>query len=138
MGNVHELRSKGPEPEKITINLGHVDLGQIDLMVRDGFYSNRTDFIRTAVRNLLERHEDVVRKSVARHGLELGIRMITKEELEEAVRRGEPLRIQVLGLASIASDVSPELARSAVASLHILGSLQATAAVKAAIRDRII
>src|ERR1700730_285313 len=102
VGNVHELRPKGPDSEKITINLGHVDLGQIDLMVHEGFYSNRTDFIRTAIRNQLERHADVVRQSVARKTLELGLRHYSREDLEAARTRGELLHINVLGLASIA------------------------------------
>lgn len=138
MASIHDLRPKAPESEKITINLGHVDLGHIDLMVRDGFYSNRTDFIRTAIRNQLERHDDVVKKAVARHQLDLGIRMIGRTELEEAHRAGAPLRIHVLGLASIAADVTPELARAAIASIHVLGTLQASAAVKDALRDRIV
>lgn len=138
MSNVRELRPKVPDSEKITINLVFVDLGQIDLMVRDGFYSNRTDFIRTAIRNQLSRHDDVVKASVARQRLDLGLRSIGREELEEARRTGTPLRIQVLGLASIAPDVSPELARAAIASVQVLGTLQASAEVKAALRDRIV
>lgn len=130
-----------PEPrradsEKITINLGFVDLGHVDLMVQDGFYSNRTDFIRTAIRNQLERHADVVRQSVARRSLDLGLRHYGRGELEAARHRGEALHINVLGLASIAPDVSPELARAAVASVKVLGALHASAAVKAALADR--
>ena len=105
--NVHELRPKAGDTEKITINLGHVDLGQIDLMVQDGFYSNRTDFIRTAIRNQLDRHADVVKQSVARKSLELGLRHDSREDLEAARAAGQTLHIHVLGLASIASDVTP-------------------------------
>ena len=108
--NVYELRPKAGDTEKITINLGHVDLGQIDLMVQDGFYSNRTDFIRTAIRNQLDRHADVVKQSVARKSLELGLRLDSREDLEEARAAGQTLHIHVLGLASIASDVTPQLA----------------------------
>ncbi len=124
------------DSEKITINLGFVDLGHIDLMVQDGFYSNRTDFIRTAIRNQLERHAEVVRQSVARHSLDLGLRHYGRGELEGARCRGEALHINVLGLASIAADVSPELARAAIASVKVLGALHASAAVKAALADR--
>ncbi len=124
------------DSEKITINLGFVDLGHIDLMVQDGFYSNRTDFIRTAIRNQLERHADVVRQSVARRSLDLGLRHYGRGELEAARHRGEALHINVLGLASIAPDVSPELARAAIASVKVLGALHASAAVKAALADR--
>ena len=135
--NVHEFRPKAGDSEKITINLGFVDLGHIDLLVQDGFYSNRTDFIRTAIRNQLDRHQDVVRKSVARHQLDLGLRQYTRRDLEAAQAAGEMLHIQVLGLASIADDVTPELARQVIASIHVLGALHASPAVKQALKDRI-
>jgi Arc/MetJ-type ribon-helix-helix transcriptional regulator len=134
--NVHELRPKGGDTEKITINLGYVDLGNVDLLVQDGFYSNRTDFIRTAIRNQLDRHADVVRQSVARKTLELGLRHYSREDLEAVRATGRTLQIHVLGLASIASDVSPELAAATIASIEVLGALHATAAVKAALADR--
>jgi Arc/MetJ-type ribon-helix-helix transcriptional regulator len=135
-GNVHELRPKTPDSEKITVNLGFVDLGRIDLMVRDGFYSNRADFIRTAVRNQLDRQESEVRQAVARRQLTLGLAHFTKSELEAARDAGKPIHIQALGLVTIADDVTPELARTAIASVEVLGVLQATAAVKAALSDR--
>ncbi|WP_369721295.1 CopG family transcriptional regulator [Bradyrhizobium sp. LLZ17] len=134
--NVHELRPKIPDTEKITINLGFVDLGQVDLMVQEGFYSNRTDFIRTAIRNQLERHADVVKNSTARKSLDLGLRNYTRQDLEAARRAGEMLHINVLGLATIDQDVTPELARAAIASVSVLGALHATPAVKAALADR--
>ncbi len=136
MNAMPELRPKSADSEKITINLGYVDLGHIDLMVQDGFYSNRTDFIRTAIRNQLDRHADVVRQSVARRSLDLGLRHYSRGDLEAARRRGDTLHINVLGLASIAPDVSPELARAAIASVKVLGALHASAAVKAALADR--
>lgn len=135
-GNVHELRPKTPESEKITINLGFVDLGHIDLMVQEGFYSNRTDFIRTAIRNQLERHSEVVRQSTARKSLDLGLRNYSREDLEAARRAGEMLHINVLGLATIAQDVTPALARATIASVSVLGALHASPAVKAALADR--
>jgi Arc/MetJ-type ribon-helix-helix transcriptional regulator len=131
-----ELRGR-PDSEKITINLGFVDLGQIDLMVQDGFYSNRTDFIRTAIRNQLDRHAEVVRQSVVRRTLDLGMRAITRSELEAARERGEMLDVNVLGLATIASDVTPELALAVLRSVKVLGALHASTAVKSALRDRI-
>src|SRR6266699_2084975 len=135
--NVRELRPKVGDTEKITINLGYVDLGNIDLMVQEGFYSNRTDFIRTAIRNHLDRHADVVKQSTVRKGLDLGLRHYTREDLEAARAAGRMLDIRVLGLASIATDVSPELARAAIASVTVLGALQASPAVKAALAERI-
>ncbi|MBL0402649.1 CopG family transcriptional regulator [Microvirga aerilata] len=134
--NVHELRPKASDSEKITINLGYVDLGHIDLLVQEGFYSNRTDFIRTAIRNQLDRHNDAVRKSVERHQLDLGLRHFSRQDLEAAQAAGEMLHIQVLGLASIASDVTAELAKQTIGSLHVLGTLHASAAVKEALKDR--
>ena len=133
---VHELRPKPPETEKITINLGYVDLGHVDLMVHEGFYSNRTDFVRTAIRNQLERHADVVKQSTARKSLELGLRNYSREDLEAARRAGEMVHINVLGLATIAQDVTAELARATIGSVSVLGALHASPAVKAALADR--
>ena len=133
--NVRELRPK-TDSEKITINLGYVDLGHIDLLVRESFYSNRTDFIRTAIRNQLDRHTDAVKQSVARHRLDLGLRQYTRDDLEAVKAAGETLHVQVLGLAVIAPDVSPELARATIGSIHVLGALHASPAVKAALGDR--
>jgi Arc/MetJ-type ribon-helix-helix transcriptional regulator len=134
MAQAPKLRSI--ETEKITINLGFVDLGQIDLMVQDGFYSNRTDFIRTAIRNQLDRHSDVVTKSVARKTLDLGLRTYGRQELEALQKAGETLDIKVLGLASIAPDVTPALARATIASITVLGALHASPEVQAALKDR--
>ncbi len=136
-GNVTEIRPKTPGSEKITINLGYVDLGHIDLLVQEGFYSNRTDFIRTAIRNQIERHADVVRQAVTRKSVDLGLRHFSREDLEAVLDAGQVLDIRVLGLATIAPDVTPELARAAIASLTVLGALHASAAVKAALADRI-
>jgi Arc/MetJ-type ribon-helix-helix transcriptional regulator len=136
VNNVYEFRSKGGESEKITINIGHIDLGQIDLLVQEGFYSNRTDFIRTAIRNQLTTHADVVKHTVARRTLVLGLQHFSRQDLEAAQTAGQMLRIQVLGLARIADDVSPELARATIESINVLGALQASPAVKAALADR--
>lgn len=136
MSNVQELRPR-PDSEKITINLGYVDLGHIDLLVRDGFFSNRSDFIRTAVRNQLERHREAAEKSTVRKQLDLGISHFTRAQLEAVRDAGEALDIRVLGLATIDPDVSPELARAAIASLTVLGAFHASAAVKAALADRL-
>jgi Arc/MetJ-type ribon-helix-helix transcriptional regulator len=136
VGNVQEIRPKGADTEKITINLGYVDLGHIDLLVQEGFYANRTDFIRTAIRNQIDRHGDAVRQAVTRKSVDLGLRHYTREDLEAARDAGQTLHIRVLGLASIAQDVTPELARAAIASVSVLGALHASAAVKAALADR--
>ena len=125
------------DSEKLTINMGFVDLGHIDLLVREGFYSNRSDFIRTAIRTQLDRHTDAVKQSVARRQLDLGLRQYSRVDLEAIRAAGESLHIQVLGLAVIASDVSPELARATIASIQVLGALQASPEVKAALSDRI-
>ncbi|MCK0507504.1 CopG family transcriptional regulator [Aromatoleum anaerobium] len=136
--SVHELRPKaGETTEKITINLGVVDLGQIDLLVQEGFYSNRTDFIRTAIRNQLVTHNEVIRDTVARKAFVLGLQHYTRRDLEAVQAAGERLDIQVLGLASIAADVPPELALATIESIVVLGALHASAAVKAALADRI-
>ena len=129
--------SPKPVDEKITINLGCVDLGQIDLLVQEGLYSNRTDLIRTAIRNQLTTHHEVVRQVVARKTLVLGIQHFSQADLLALQAAGERLQIRVLGLASIAPDVSPELALDTIESITVLGALHASPAVKAALRQRI-
>jgi len=128
---------KGGDSEKITINLGYVDLGHIDLLVQESFYANRSDFIRTAIRNQLDRHADSMGRSIARHKLDLGLRRYSRRELEAAKASGETLAIQVLGLAIIDADVPVDLALATISSIHVLGALQAAPQIKAALSDRI-
>jgi Arc/MetJ-type ribon-helix-helix transcriptional regulator len=137
-GRLMEPRARIGETEKMTINLGVVDLGQVDLLVQEGFYSNRSDLIRTAVRNLLALHADTLRQTVARRTLMLGLQHLGRAELERAVAAGERLRIQVVGLARIADDVSPELAQAAIESVSVLGAFHAPAAVRRALADRMV
>lgn len=125
------------ETEKITINLGLVDLGQIDLLVREGFYQNRTDFIRTAIRNQIGEHAEAVKQTVARKTLALGLQNYTRRDLEAVRAAGETLQIRVLGLATIADDVTPELALETIDSVEVLGAFRASPAVKAALAGRI-
>jgi len=125
-----------PADEKLTINIGCVDLGQIDLLVQEGFYNNRTDLIRTAIRNQIAAHQDVVRQVVSRKTLALGIQHYSAADLKAVKAAGQVLDIRVLGLASIASDVTPALALATIQSLTVLGALHASPAVKAALRER--
>ena len=134
---MNEVKAKPTDSEKITINLGFVDLGQIDLLVQEGFYSNRTDLIRTAIRNQLDRHGDALRQAATRRSVELGLRHFTRADLEALRDAGQMLEVRVLGLASIAADVTPDLARATIASLSVLGALHASPAVKAALADRL-
>ena len=135
--STQDSRAKMVESEKITINLGLIDLGQIDLLVQEGFYSNRTDLIRTAIRNQLQSHGDVIKQTVARKSLVLGLQHYSRADLETVRDAGQTLQIQVLGLASIGADVSPELALATIDSITVLGALHASAAVKAALAGRI-
>jgi Arc/MetJ-type ribon-helix-helix transcriptional regulator len=132
-----DLRRKESESEKITINLGYIDLGQIDLLVQEGFYSNRTDFIRTAIRSKLSGHADILKQTVARRSLVLGLQRYTRQDLERVRAAGEQLQIQVLGLATIDDDVPAQLAAQTIASIIVLGALRASPEVKAALADRI-
>ena len=129
--------AKQSESEKITINLGFVDLGYVDLLVREGFYGNRTDFIRTAIRNQLDRHGEAARQSTVRRQLQLGLCRYAARDLEATRAAGELLDIRVLGLATIAADVTPELARATIGSITVLGALHASPAVKAALAGRL-
>ncbi len=128
--------SPAPETEKLTINLGFVDLGQIDLLVKERFYTNRSDFIRNAIRQELLRHSEVVQTTAARKQFTLGLQRLGRTELEAAVAAGKPLDIRALGLVSISRDVTPELARAAIASMSVLGALDASREVKSALSDR--
>ncbi|MGJ8627375.1 MAG: CopG family transcriptional regulator [Sulfitobacter sp.] len=137
VSNVRQLRDKTPDSEKITINLGYVDLGRIDLLVKEGFYSNRSDLIRTAIRNQLDSHVDVVSKSLERHTMELGLRDYSVGDLETLKKAGEILHVKVVGLARIDPDVTPDLALATIGSITVLGALQASAEIKKALADRI-
>lgn len=137
MGDVRQLRERQPESEKITINLGFVDLGRIDLLVKEGFYSNRSDFIRTAIRKQIDTHGEAVDRSIERHTMELGLRDYDRAELEQLRDAGEILHVKVVGLARISADVSPDLALATIGSITVLGALQAPADVKKALADRI-
>ena len=128
--------AKAADSEKITINLGFVDLGQIDLLVAEGFYGNRSDLIRTAIRNQLASHAEVVKQAAARKMLVLGLHHVGAEDLRRAKAAREKLQIRVLGLAVLADDVTPELALATIESIEVLGALQASPAVKAALASR--
>jgi Arc/MetJ-type ribon-helix-helix transcriptional regulator len=129
-------RTRIGDTEKMTINLGVVDLGQIDLLVQEGFYSNRTDLVRTAIRNQLAVHADALKQTLIRRTLALGMQTFSRAQLEGAVAAGERMQIQVVGLARIADDVPPELAQAAIASVSVLGVFQASPAVRKALADR--
>ena len=135
MPKIHQL--KPADNEKITINLGHVDLGRIDLLVRDGFYANRTDFIRTAIRNQLTAEQARVAQAVKRQRMEVGLLDLTRSDLEAVRARNEMLDIRVVGLARIAADVPVDLALATIGTIHVLGALQASPDIKAALTDRI-
>ncbi len=132
-----EVRARAGETEKMTVNVGVVDLGQVDLLVQEGFYSNRSDLIRTALRNQLALHADTVRQTVARRTLTVGLQHFSRADLESAVAAGQRLRVQVVGLARIADDVPPELAAAAIESVTVLGAFQARPEVRRALAGRI-
>ncbi|MCB1352732.1 MAG: CopG family transcriptional regulator [Rhodobacteraceae bacterium] len=137
MSNVRPLRDKTPDSEKITINLGYVDLGRIDLLVQEGFYSNRSDFIRTAIRRQLDNHVEAVNQSIERHTMELGLRDYSRADLETLRAAGEVLHVKVVGLARIDPEVTPDLARATIGSITVLGALQASPEIRKALADRI-
>jgi Arc/MetJ-type ribon-helix-helix transcriptional regulator len=135
--DVIRLRPKTADSEKLTINLGYVDLGHVDLLVQEGFYSNRSDFIRTAIRNQLSVHSEEVKKSIIRQTLELGIRHYSRNDLERVKAAGERLEIKVLGLTTIADDVPVALALATIDSITVLGALHANNELKTALANRI-
>ncbi len=132
-----ENRPKAGETEKMTVNVGVVDLGHVDLLVQEGFYANRSDVVRTALRNQLALHAETLKQTVLRKTLAVGLQHYSRADLEQAVAAGQRLQVQVVGLARIAEDVPPELARAAIASVTVLGAFQASSAVRAALADRV-
>lgn len=132
-----EPRQRTGETEKMTVNVGVVDLGHVDLLVQEGFYSNRSDLMRTALRNQLALHADSVRQVVVRRTLIVGLQHYSRADLEQVVAAGQRLQVQVVGLARIADDVPPELAREAIESVTVLGAFQASPAVRRALAGRI-
>ena len=134
---VIEHRQRTGETEKMTVNVGVVDLGHVDLLVQEGFYSNRSDLIRTALRNQLALHADTVKQTVARRTLTVGLQHYNRSDLEAVVAAGQRLQLQVVGLARLADDVTPELALAAIESVTVLGAFQASPAVRRALTGRI-
>lgn len=137
MSKIIKLQNKTPDSEKITINLGYVDLGRIDLLVAEGFYQNRSDFIRTAIRRQLDGHDTTVRQTIERHTMELGLRDYSRADLETLHAAGEVLHVRVVGLVRIASDVPVDLALATIGSITVLGALQADKTLRDALADRI-
>lgn len=137
MSKLNVQPQKLPDSDKVTVNVGLVDLAQVDLLVEEGFYSNRTDFVRTAIRNQLQVHADAIRQTVTRKRFVMGMHRYTRNELEQLVASGQQLEIHVLGLAVIEDDVPAELARQAIASLQVLGAFVASPAVRDALAGRL-
>lgn len=125
-----------PETEKITINMSAVDLGKVDLLVQEGLFSNRTDFIRTAIRNQLDKHNLEIQQSVTRHSYVIGMLVYDRTDLEKIKAKGEKLELKLIGYLSLANNISPELASEVIASIQLHGLFQASEAVKAALADR--
>ena len=119
------------ETEKITINIDVVDLGKIDLLVEQGFYSNRTDLIKSSIRNEVNKHEEVVSKIVVSKSYNVGVTKFSKEELEEVARSNKILDVKVLGLLIIADDVPVDLAKKTIKYLNVFGVFKAPAEIKA-------
>ncbi len=126
-----------PETEKITINMSAVDLGKVDLLVQEGLYSNRTDFIRTAIRNGLDKHQLEIQQSVTRHAFVIGMLIYDRAELEKVIKSGKKLAINIIGMLNLSSNISPELADDAIELVQVRGIFQASQAVKAKLADRI-
>ena len=125
-----------PDSEKITINMAAVDLGKVDLLVQEGLYSNRTDFIRTAIRSQLDKHALEIQQSVTRHSSVVGVLVYDRADFEKRQARGEKINLSIVGVLHLAGDITPELARAVVESIQVLGVFNASDAVKAALADR--
>jgi Arc/MetJ-type ribon-helix-helix transcriptional regulator len=125
-----------PDTEKITINMSAVDLGKVDLLVQEGFYSNRTDFIRTAIRNQLDKHNLEIQQSVSRNNYGVGVLFYSRSDIERFKAKGQKVNIKMIGMLSLASDIPTDLARDVIESIKVLGIFIVSDEVKAALSDR--
>jgi len=125
-----------PDTEKITINMSAVDLGKVDLLVQEGFYSNRTDFIRTAIRNQLDKHNLEIQQSVSRNNYGVGVLFYSRSDIERFKAKGQKVNIKMIGMLSLASDIPADLARDVIESIKVLGIFIVSDEVKAALSDR--
>jgi len=125
------------DTEKITINLGPVDLGRIDVLVEQGLYSNRTDAIRSAIRTLLDRHEPVIQNVSVQKSFSLGVLILSRADLERWKASGEKKSLHIIGHLSLAKDIAPELARETIESIRVRGTFRASEELKRALTDRI-
>ncbi len=124
------------DSEKVTINIGAVDLGKVDLLVDEGFYGNRTDFIRTAIRNQLDKHETETSQSATRRAASIGALVLNASDLEAVRATGQKLKLSVVGVLSLSRDITPELAAATIESVYVKGMFRASDEVKAALADR--
>jgi len=124
------------DTEKITINMSAVDLGKVDLLVQEGFYSNRTDFIRTAIRNQLDKHNLEIQQSVSRNDYGIGVLFYSRSDIERFKAKGQKVNIKMIGMLSLATDLPADLARDVIESIKVLGIFMASDEVKAALSDR--
>ena len=125
------------DTEKITINMSAVDLGKVDLLVQEGLYSNRTDFIRTAIRSQLDKHNLEIQQSVTRNSYVIGVLVFDRSDLEKYKQKGEKAKWTVVGLLHLSNDITPELALAVIESIQVRGIFQAPEEVKSALADRI-
>lgn len=125
-----------PETEKITINISAVDLGKIDLLVNEGLYTNRSDLIRTAIRNQLDRHNFEVQQSVTRHSYTIGVLAYDKSDFEKFKAQGKKIKMNIVGMLHLGKDIPPELAREVVESIQVRGVFHASDEIKAALKDQ--
>jgi hypothetical protein len=79
-----------------------------------------TDFIRAAFRNQLDSLADLVRQSMARKTLDIGLAHCGRSDLEMVQNPSEIPHINVPGMATIARDLPPEPASTASASVTVL------------------
>lgn len=125
------------DTEKVTINMSVVDLGQVDLLVSEGFYSSRTDFIRTSIRNLLNTHTEKVRELITKRSFTVGVVSFNRVDLEDIRAKGVRLEIRALGLLILADDISPDLALATISSIEVLGVFRASDPVRKALGSRL-
>jgi Arc/MetJ-type ribon-helix-helix transcriptional regulator len=124
------------KPQQLNVTMDAEEIHQVDLMVEQGLYASRKDFLQLAARNLLREHGVEVPRPMTGELKVAGIAVHNRKSLEKLRAAGRQLELNVTGIFRLADDVTPELACAVIKSLTLRGTFEASAEVKATLKDR--
>lgn len=119
--------------EKITINVNTSDLGKIDLLIHEGYYSNRTDFIKSAIKSQVNKHDDeinMILSSKKKKDWFVGVYVLTEDELQALKRYGRKKAIRGMGLLIVDKDVSLDLMKTSISAIETYGVCRCSSEIK--------